>query len=372
MFLYFTQVRPRGQDNVALAQNTERPVASRNQGWVKAAPQAGGRAKLAKNYGKLPLSFEPNRGQTDPQVKFLSRGRGYGLFLTGSEAVLALRNASREPKAGNGPLPGTKNDRLRTTDALFPSLIKNPESQFAEAAPSAADIQRRPSTTALRMKLLGANPAAKVTGMDRLAGKSNYFIGNDPKKWRTNVANYAKVKYDEVYPGIDLVYYGNQGQLEYDFVVEPGADPKAIALDIEGAGEPEIDNAGDLVVDLGDGGEVRLHKPVVYQRVLNRGHRIERLPLDGKYVLLADNKIGFEVPAYDKTQPLIIDPVLTYSTYLGGTDFEFARSIAADDAGNAYVAGTTFSSDFPTASPLQSLCDNWRLTHLYNGVRRPR
>src|SRR5947209_9158105 len=154
-------------------------------------------ARLAESYGKIPLSFEANQGQTDPRVKFLSRGSGYTLFLTSDEAVLALR--SRQSSVVSSQLQKTTDYGLRTTDTL-------------------------------RMKLVGANQAANVTALDELPGKTNYFVGNDPKKWRTDVPTYGKVKYEGVYPGVDLVYYGNQRQLEYDFVVAPGADPKAITL----------------------------------------------------------------------------------------------------------------------------------------------
>src|SRR5439155_17798981 len=177
--------------------------------------------------------------------------------------------------------------------------------------------------------LVGANQAAKVTALDELPGKSNYFIGSDPKKWRTDVPTYAKVKYEGVYPGIDLVYYGNQRQLEYDFVVAPGADPKAIALKIEtGSSKLEnrkaqlrVDASGDLVVEA-DGTEVRFHKPVVYQPKgsLNSEFRIQNSEfIEGRYVLTADNRVTFEVANYDRSKGLVIDPVLVYSTYLGGS-----------------------------------------------------
>jgi len=153
---------------------------------------------LVEVYGELPLSFEANRGQTDPQVKFLSRGNGYNLYLTSSEAVLTLRNSVEYSKDS------------QTTG----STPTTPEGEEAQANSSAV----------IHMKLVGANPEAQAVGLDELAGKSNYFIGNDPEKWHTNVPNYAKVEYREVYPGVDLVYYGNQRQLEYDFIVAPGAD----------------------------------------------------------------------------------------------------------------------------------------------------
>ena len=167
-------------------------------------------SRLAASYGKLPLSFELNAGQTDASVRFLSRGPGYALFLTGNEAVLSLEKRSH---------PHTKTPQTKTPGLA--SLFDRPQGPKPIPAPAA-----------FRMTLAGANPKATVTGLDELPGKSNYFIGNDRAKWRTNVPTYAKVKYQNVYRGIDLVYYGNPQQLEYDFVVAPGADPKAISLDV--------------------------------------------------------------------------------------------------------------------------------------------
>lgn len=160
-------------------------------------------AKIFDQYGKLPLSFETNQGQMNTKVKFFSRGHGYSLFLTGNEAVIVLKKASPRSPERKG-LPGRE-------------LV---EKQKAGAE----------GETVLRMELAGANAASRVLGVEELPGKANYFIGNDPAKWRTNVPTYAKVKYEGVYPGVDLVYYGNQGQLEYDFLVAPGADPNEIRL----------------------------------------------------------------------------------------------------------------------------------------------
>ena len=205
------------------------PLLALGGGQVGAAggPDRAVAAQVA-GYGKLPLIFEPNRGQTDAQVKFLSRGPGYRLWLTAAEAVLSLHG------------PGDRSH-------------------------------------ALRIKLLGAEPEPKVTGAAPLPGRSNYFIGKDPSKWRTGVPHFAKVRYDGVYPGVDLVFYGtSQRQLEYDFVVAPGADPGAIALGFEGAERLEIDESGNLIAAL-PAGEVRFLKPMVYQMK------------DGKLVLKADS-----------------------------------------------------------------------------------
>jgi Beta-propeller repeat len=279
---------------------------------------------LAEDYGKLPLSFEANNGQTDARVKFLSRGRGYTLFLTGNEAVLAL------PKARVAP----------------PSL-------------------RSGERGVLHMKLVGVNVGAAATGAKELPGKSNYFIGKDPSKWRTNVPNFAQVKYSSVYPGVDLVYYGSQGgRLEYDFVVAPGADPSAIKLEIAAdsgsATRAKLRRAlrispdGDLVARM-VGGEIRMHKPVIYQNEsagAQRGGENRRTPREGRFILMASNQVGFALGPYDHAKPLIIDPVLSYSTYLGGINGGLTQpiGIAVDTSGDAYVTGETNASDFPTTS----------------------
>jgi hypothetical protein len=197
------------------------------------------------------------------------------------------------------------------------------------------------------MRLVGGNPATKVFGVDELPGKSNYFIGNDPKKWRVNVANYARVKYEQVYRGIDLVYYGDHRQLEYDLIVAPGADPGRICLSVAGADALRIDEFGDLVL-LTAAGEIRQKRPSVYQ--LFDG---SRRAVPGKYVSRGERLIGFELGSYDRSQPVVIDPVLSYSTYLGGSGSDAASCIAIDSAGNAYVGGGTGSTDFPTLNPLQ-------------------
>ena len=251
-------------------------------------------AGLSADYGRLPLHFEENRGQVDLQVRFLARGPGYGLYLTSGEAVLAL---------------GAKDRAV------------------------------------LRMALVGANSNAQVSGLDELPGKANYFIGKDPAKWRTNVPTYAKVRYRGVYPGIDLVYYGNQRQLEYDFVVARGADPRRIALRFAGAEKLEIDGQGDLVLHLPQG-NVRVKRPVVYQSVDGK-----RQEIDGRYVVRDEDRVGFQLAAYDSNKTLVIDPiVLSYSTFLGGNGFDGAAGIAVDGLGHAYVTGFTTSTNFPVTA----------------------
>ncbi|MCU1265596.1 MAG: uncharacterized protein JWM21_1914 [Acidobacteria bacterium] len=268
---------------------------------VKSAKEESARLRASDAYGQLPLSFEINRGQTNKQVKFLSRGAGYNLFLTASEAVLSL-------------------ERSRSTGER------------------ANDV--------MRMKLVGSNRSPKIEGSEELPGKTNYFIGNNPKTWRTNVSTFARVHYRGVYPGVDVVYYGNQRKLENDFIVAPGANPDVIVLAFDGANKISIDKESSLVLSLA-GGDVQLQKPVLYQLI--EGVRRE---VAGKYVMRNPQEVGFEVGAYDRTRPLVIDPVLIYSFPLVGSSMDSAAAIAVDSSGNAYIAGFTRSANFPTASAL--------------------
>ena len=220
-------------------------------------PKRPAQGRVTEAYAKLSLSFEANRGQTDPQVKFFSRGQGYALFLTSDEAVLRLKKPvarrdqssalgssnlqTRYSKLARGQWGRTTDRRPLTTtvDRFLPSLIKGPDSEIADLKSPALGTQEL-APAVLRMKLVGANPSPRIKGLEELPGKSSYFLGKDPNKWRTNVSDYAKVSYEDVYPGIGLVYYGNparSGELEYDFVVAPGADPKAIKLAIQGASQ---------------------------------------------------------------------------------------------------------------------------------------
>jgi hypothetical protein len=303
LFVILVSAMLAAQSNIVALIN-QSATSTLSSGLSKPDPKAQG--KIVENYGKLPLSFEANQGQTDAKVKFLSRGSGYTLFLTGDEAVFSLRGSKADGEA------------LPASPQLQPTVV-----------PTAIAV--------LRMKLLKANRAAKVTGADELPGKSNYFIGNDPRKWRNNVPEYAKVKYEGIYSGIDLVYYGDQRQLEYDFVVAPGADPRRIQFDVRGAKDISRNEAGDLVLDMAEG-EVRWRKPVVYQE--KDGTRQE---IAAHYVIKHKNRVEFEVADYDLRRPLFIDP-LVYSTYLGGSGDDYGWGIAVDSSGNAYVTGYTFST----------------------------
>ena len=261
------------------------------------APQSA----TVKSFGQLPLFFEPNRGQADAQARFVARGQGYSVFLTPTEAVLALQSSEKE----------------KATSAV------------------------------LRLQLVNASASAKISGRDLLPGYSNYFIGKDQSQWRTRIPQYGKVEYSQVYPGIDLLYYGNQRQMEYDFVVAPGADPKAIAFQLKGNDKIEVGEKGQLVVHLKNAA-VELLKPVVYQQVNG-----ERREIAGNYMLQSDGRVSFALGSYDSNLPLVIDPVLVYSSYLGGTSTDYASAVTVDAVGSAYVVGWTASLDFPVAGAYQ-------------------
>jgi hypothetical protein len=257
-------------------------------------------------YAQTPLAFEVNRGQSDARVKFASRGEEYSWFFTSTDAVLALRGST------------------------------------------------------VSMRLVGANDAPPMSGVDELPGKVNYFRGNDPAKWWTNVPTYAKVRYQGVYRGIDLVYYGNQGRLEYDLILAPGADVRAIRLAFGGVDDLDLDAQGNLLLHAGNEVIVK-KKPRIYQEV----DGVQR-DIPGRYIRDHETKapssftglVGFEVESYDRTRPLVIDPVFAYSTYLGGSSGEIGAGIAVDAAGNAYIVGNTLSCNFPsTPGSFQPACN---------------
>jgi photosystem II stability/assembly factor-like uncharacterized protein len=270
------------------------------------------KGSAAGTYGSLPRSFEANCGQTDSQVRFLSRGSGYNLYLTAKEAVMEFRSPTN------------------------PSL---------DAQRHSANANQQSS--AVRMKLVGANAGARIVAIDELPGKSSYFIGNDPKKWLTNVPNYSRVKYQNAYPGVDVVFYGNQRQLEYDFIVAPGADFKQVRLAFDGAGRIRLDDSRDLLIETSVG-EIRQRKPIIYQETGGIKH-----PVEGGYAIRGEREVGFELGDYDASRAVVIDPVLVYSTSIGGSYNDNANAVAVDAEGNAYITGMTTSLDFPTVNPFQ-------------------
>jgi hypothetical protein len=257
---------------------------------------------------KLPLEFEANQGQTDPRVAYLSRVEGYTVFLSNDAAVFSLRAGQK----GAG---------------------------------------------SLSMQLAGANSESKAEGLGALTATSNYFVGKDSAKWRRDIPIYAKVRVAQVYPGIDLLYYGNQQRLEYDFVVSPGADPDRIRFRFAGA-RAQLEPHGGLALRT-SGATLRFHQPVIYQE----DQAGTRRHIDGRFALLPGQKIGFHVANYDHSLPLVIDPVLSYATYLGGSADElgstaavtgkYLGAIAVDSAGSVYITGETDSTDFPTTHPFQ-------------------
>ena len=263
---------------------------------VEAAPVP----RATEALGKLPLAFERNQGQATPAAQFLARGAGYTVTLSRGTARIALRRDK-------------------------------------DAAPAAIDL-----------RLVGARRNPRAAGRNPLLGKVNYFLGNDPSRWRTDIPTFGRVEYADVYRGIDLAYYGNHGCLEYDFIVAPGADPAAIRIETGGARKIQVDGGGNLVLDTSRG-EVRFLRPVTYQEIAGTRH-----PVESHYLLAGSKQIRFSVGAYDVRYAVVIDPSLAYSTYLGGSTFDSATAIAVSPGGNAFVTGQTSSMDFPLVNAEQS------------------
>jgi hypothetical protein len=318
-------VFPAAASNKTASSNREEQVGIANKmGQALSAhtpqePSATIDARAHEAYGNLGPQFETNHGQSDERVKFITRAGGATIFLAATEAVFVL-SAPDESAAM------TQTDRA------------------SRAAGELEQAPAQPRMHALRMKIEGANEVAQIEGMDKLPGIVNYFIGNDPDKWHANIPTFGRVRYGSIYDGIDLVYYGNaHRQLEYDFVVKPGADAAQVGLSFEGADSVAVDAAtGDLLVETSVG-VVRQRRPVVYQETNG-----ERREIESSYELRGGNHVGFHIRAYDLSKPLIIDPVLVYSTYLGGGGDDSGNSIAVDSTRNVYVTGFTQSVNFPT------------------------
>ncbi|HEY1755666.1 MAG TPA: choice-of-anchor D domain-containing protein, partial [Bryobacteraceae bacterium] len=252
-------------------------------------------------YRARPLAFEQNRGQADPRVQFFARHGSATLFLAASDAVLSL-----------GPSESGK-----------PSFLS--------------------------LKWVGANASASAVGIDQLPSKANYLIGSDPQKWQNGVSTYARVQYPDIYPGIDLIYYGDQGQLEYDLTLAPGASPQRIRMNLKGISKMDVSRSGDLVLtDAGE--EVRFHKPVAYQTT-----GTGRVAVEARYIRIGRSDIGFELGEYDHTKTVVIDPQLSYSSYLGGSGSDDGARIAVDSLGNAYIVGVSGSLDYPLVAPYQGI-----------------
>jgi photosystem II stability/assembly factor-like uncharacterized protein len=271
------------------------------------------RDRIAELFGALPLTFEPNQGQAAPNVKYLSRAGGCSFLLSATAAWLK---------------------------------ICNPADSSTEVHGSHRQNESVPALT-VSVNLIGASDSHHVTTSGELPGKANYFIGTDPGKWRTNIPTFSRIKFHSVYRGVDLSYYGNGRELEYDFIVAPGASFKTIRLGFAGAKRLTLDDSGDLLIET-HSGPVRQLKPVIYQETAG----VKR-PVYGNYVIHDTLEAGFAVPSYDPSLPLVIDPVFVYSTSIGGSRDEFGNGVAMDSEGNAYITGATSSLDFPSVNAIQ-------------------
>jgi len=278
---------------------------------------------IKKTYGKLPLYFIENKGQVDGQVSFYERGTGHATFFTEDGVVLSLskRDSKTDKSSFNKDILGleTKESAKTTSEAVSLSFV-------------------------------GANKKAKITANDKKSGKVNYFIGNDKTKWRTGIPTYGAVTYKDVYKNIDVKFYGNNKNMEHDVIVRPGGDFSKVKFAYHGIKGLKVTDTGDLEVTLNHGKLIE-QKPVIYQEIKG-----ERVTVDGSYRISNGNTYGFNVASYDKTKNLVIDPVLVYSTYLGGADNDHGYDIAVDSTGAAYVTGYTWSTDFPLMNPKQGTC----------------
>jgi hypothetical protein len=285
-------------------------------------PRPGGtKEDLVASYGRLPLYFIENRGQAPAAVRYLERGAGHAIFFTESAVVLALSNGR-----GPGPLErgGKTPPRPSTT---------------------------RTATETLGFSFIGARKDVSIIAADPLAGRVNYFRGSDKKAWQTDMPTYGSLVYRGIYSNIDIRFYGTNRDLEHDIIVHPGGDPGEVKFGIEGISGLELTRSGDLAMELGKGRVIQ-KKPYIYQIINGKKVRI-----NGRHRILAKSggalAYGFEVASYDRTADLVIDPVLVYSTYIGGASVDAGLGIAVDSTGAAYISGLTTSADFPLQNPIQ-------------------
>lgn len=256
-------------------------------------PEVNENESFAAQMLKLPLFFEKNEGQTYENIKYLTRGTGYSFYFTPQEIVMVLQDEN-----------------------LSPSILK--------------------------MSFIGANPKPTIEGIEEGKSRSNYFIGKDSQNWKTNIPHFAKIAYQELYSGIDAIFYGNGEEFEYDLCIAPGTNPQKARFHIDGADQLFTDVEGNLHIVAKGAQELLMHKPFVYQKIDEK-----LVTVSGEFVLLAQNQVGFSIGSYDMSKELVIDPVLAYSTFLGGSGHDSMRGVAVDNSGSVYVTGQTTSSNFP-------------------------
>ncbi|MBI5234406.1 MAG: SBBP repeat-containing protein, partial [Deltaproteobacteria bacterium] len=293
---------------------------------------------IKQSYGNLPLYFIENNGQVDPKVAYYEKGAGHATYFTKQGVTLSLIRKGNNPPA--------------------PPLKKGDDRGF--------------ESESIKLSFIGANENPEIIALDEQAGKINYFVGNDQSKWKTNIPTYSSVLYNDIYEGIDIRFYGNNKTLEYDIIVKPGADPNVVRFAYEGIEGLKIVDNGDLEIlltgtvpdlraelsgavesGLSPVSKIIQKKPYVYQEIDGKRTEVEgRFVISQSQVPNAQFSYSFSIASYDTTQNLVIDPVLVYSSYLGGGDWDEARGIAIDAYGKAYVAGFTSSTDFPTQGPI--------------------
>jgi len=302
----------------------------------------------------MPLAFTENLGQWDEKALFRANAGGATMWFTTEGAVYQFTRrvvTSNSFEVEHGAFHDQETPPNKFEGATQPendvtlSLSKGGSEHMRDPFNHEPDSIEQ---LVIKANFVGANPNPTVRGEGLMEYKCNYFIGNDPNEWHTDVPNYQAIVLEEIYSGIDLKYYGNGKQMEYDFIVSPGTDFAQIEIEYEGAKSLSVNDAGELIVET-DWGNVTELRPVVYQLEGDK-----RLVLDGEYVLLSENRFGFQLPdGYNAELTLVIDPVLSYSTYLGGSYHDNSYGISVDGSGNAYITGHTVSSDFPTQSAFQ-------------------